>query len=90
MGPSVHPPQVGVFFEIYLFITARNEVGARLCFYRGVSTSPDPPGPGRPHQTRYTPWDHVHPPWDEVHPPPGTPPWDQGDTVSAWAVHILL
>ena len=65
-------------------ITARNEVGARLCFYRcvlfcsRVGGVPDqvpprdqvhPPGPGTP------PWDQVHPP-DQVTPlGPGTPPW---------------
>ena len=53
------------------------------------------PGPGTP-PTRYTPLDQVHPqtrytPLDQVHPPgPGTPPQDQGDTVYARAVRILL
>ena len=44
--------------------TARNEVGARLCFYRcvwfcsrGGSTWPG----ALPHRTRYTPQDQVHP-----------------------------
>ena len=140
------------------FITARNEVGARVCFYRcvwfcsqggvpdqvhpsrpgtppgtrytpqtrsggytpknrytpgtrytpnqvhpprpgtapGPGTPPDqvhPPGPGTPPGTRYTPWDQVHPcpgiPPDQVH-PPVHPPRDQGDTVYARAVRILL
>ena len=57
--------------------TARNEVGARLCFYRcvilftgGVPDQVHPPG------TRYTPQDQVHPPGPGTpHPPgPGTPP----------------
>ena len=56
-----------------------------------------PPGPGTPPRTRYTPLGPGTPPQDQVHPPgPGTPPWDQvppqdqGDTVYARAVHILL
>ena len=65
-------------------ITARNEVGARLCFYRrlwfcpqGGSTWPGappwdqvhPPGPGTPPRTRYTPSGPGTPPWDQLHPP---------------------
>ena len=47
------------------------------------------PGPGAPPQTRCTPQEQVHPPG------PGTPqtrytPWDQGHTVYARAVRILL
>ena len=55
-----------------------------------------PLGPGTPPGTRYTPQDQVHPlgpgtPPDQVPPPgPGTPPRDQGDTVYARAVRILL
>ena len=45
--------------------TARNEVGARLCFYRCVWFCSQEGGVP----------DQVHPPWDQVHPPgPGTPP----------------
>ena len=64
-----------------VIFTARNEVGARLCFYRcvwfcsqGGSTWPGTPlGPGTP------PWDQVHThPRDQVHPPgPGTTSLDQ-------------
>ena len=48
-------------------ITARNEVGARLCFYRCVWFCSQW-GYGTPPGTRYTPRDQVHPPG------PGTPP----------------
>ena len=68
--------------KLFTFITARNEVGARLCFYRrlwfcawgGYLAGPPQPGPPR---TRYTPQgpgtppDQVYPP-DQVHPPGGT------------------
>ena len=60
-----------------------------------------PPGPGTPPgqvhppgtrytpRTRYTPWARYSP--GQVHPPgPGTPPRDQGDTVYARAVRIIL
>ena len=84
-------PKINVF-------TARNEVGARLCFYRCVILfTGGGTWPGTPPKTRYTPPDQVHPPGtryppdqvhppgtrytsprDQVHPPgPGTPPWDQ-------------
>ena len=55
-----------------------------------------PPRPGTPPRTRYTPLGPGTPPRDQVppdqvHPPgPGTPPRDQGDTVYARAVRILL
>ena len=159
------PLTLGVVYTIrnrhtaltYVIFTARNEVGARLCFYRCVwfcsqgGGVPDqvppprtrytpldqvhPPGPGTPPRTRYTspgpgtpPRDQVHPPgpgtspWDQVHPPDQVPPQtrytlpdqvhppdqvhlppdqvhlppdqvhptDQGDTVYARAVRILL
>ena len=68
-------------FALHSIFTARNEVGARLCFYRcvwfcsqggGEYLTRYPPGPGTPPGTR-----HTHPPWDQVHPgtrytPPGT------------------
>ena len=63
-----------------VFITARNEVGARLYFYRrlwfcprGGSTWPGtPPRPGTTPGTRYTPpGPGTSPlPWDQVHPLP--------------------
>ena len=58
--------------------TARNEVGARLCFYRcvwfcsqgGEYLTRYPPRPGTPPQTRYTPLGPGTPPTrDQVHPP---------------------
>ena len=51
-----------------------------------------PPGPGTPPLGPGTPPDQVHPfPQDQVHPPgPGPPTRDQGDTVYARTVHILL
>ena len=73
-----------VIIVLHIF-TARNEVGARLCFYRRLWFCPQGGStrPGTPPRTRYTP-DQVHPPRtrhtprDQVHPPgPGTPPWDQ-------------
>ena len=61
-----------------VIFTARNEVGARLCFYRCVwfcSQGGGSTWPGTPPQTRYTPWPGT-PSWHQVHLPlgPGTPP----------------
>ena len=40
--------------------------------------------------TRYTPRDQEDSPRPSAPPGPGTPPRDQGDTIYAWAVRILL
>ena len=58
-----------------LLVTAHNEVGARLCFYRCVwfCSQGGSTWPGTPPGTRYNPPGPVTPPWDQVHPWPGTP-----------------
>ena len=71
-----------VFFPYFSRIfTARNEVGARLCFYRRLWFCPQGRVPDQVHppRTRYTPQDQVHPLQDQVHPlGPGTPPMGPG------------
>ena len=47
-------------------------------------------GPGTPPRTRYTPRDQVHPPRPGTPPATRYPPPDQGHTVYARAVRILL
>ena len=80
--------------ELYLIITTRNEVGARLCFYRhlwfcpqGGSTWPcTPPG------TRYTPQIQVQPPRTR-HPPRRRACWEiwstRGRYASYWNAILL-
>ena len=83
-------------------ITARNEVGARLCFYRCVwfcsqgagvpDQVPPPPGPGTPPRTRYTPpGPGTPPPPDQVH-PPGTREIrsTRGRYASYWNAFLLF
>ena len=66
--------QVYVLNFAFLIFTARNEVGARLCFYRCVWFCSQGGVPVHPPGTRYTPPGPGTPPRDQVIPQPGTPP----------------
>ena len=101
MGPSVHPPRWSNFWKLINLLPPATKFGQGYVF-TGVCDSVH----GGEYLTRYLPrpgtppgpithWDQVHPPGSSTPPQtrytlPQVHPRDQGDTVYAWAVHILL
>ena len=87
---SILLPPANEVFEDYVFTRVCHSVHGGGSTWAGTPQdqvhclgpgTPPPPGPGTPlSQTRYTPWDQVHPqtrytphgtrytPWDQVHP----------------------